>query len=81
MAACNNTALTDFELHWIDDGYRKLGLREYRNCASTRQRFADFTRILSWQLDHTVSLAGGGGWSSFYNVRDDFKARLGSHPF
>ena len=58
VAACDNTALADLELHWSNDGYRKLRLRDYRNCTSTRQRFTDFTRILSWQLDHTASFSG-----------------------
>lgn len=64
MAACNNTALADLELHWRNNGYRKLRFREYRNGASTRQRFTDFTRILSWQLDHTGN-SRGSRWS-FY---------------
>lgn len=48
MAAWNDTTLANLELHWSHDGYRKLGLRDYWNCASTRQGFTDFTRILSW---------------------------------
>jgi hypothetical protein len=57
MAAGYDTALADLELHWSNDRNRELRLREYRNCASTRQRLTDFTWILSWQFDHTALLS------------------------
>ena len=54
VAACDDTALTDLELHRGNDGNREFGLCDYRNVGSSRQRFTDFTWLLSRQLDHVA---------------------------
>jgi hypothetical protein len=52
VAARDNTALTDLELHWGNDGTRELALRDQRDGSSSRQGFTDFTGVLLRQLDH-----------------------------
>src|SRR5262245_32657524 len=46
VAARDNTALTDLELHRGNDGNRKLGFCDHGNVGSARQRFTDFTWVL-----------------------------------
>ena len=47
VAARNDTALTDLELHRGNHGNRKLGFCDHWNVASARQRFTDLTWLLS----------------------------------
>ena len=56
VAACDNTALTDLELHRVNDGTRELALCDQRNGRSSRQGFTDFTGVLLRQLDHMTLL-------------------------
>ena len=46
VAARDDAALTDLELHRGNHGNRKLGLCDNWNVGSARQRLADFTRLL-----------------------------------
>jgi hypothetical protein len=56
VAARDNTALTDLELHRVNDGTRELAFCDQRNGSSSRQRFTDFTGVLLRQLDHVTLL-------------------------
>jgi len=46
VAARDDTALTDLELHRGNHGNRKLGFCDHWNVGSARQRFTDFTWLL-----------------------------------
>jgi hypothetical protein len=56
VAARDNAALTDLELHWSNDGTRELALCYQRNGGSSRQCFTDFTGVLLRQLEHMALL-------------------------